>query len=90
MRRMGPNNAKHVIWAISEFFISINNITSIKDILKLQMYLWEATMKRTGPNDAFCVVWAISKFFYYYSCFLYLLIIYLISIGIIKLRRGYG
>ena len=63
MRRMGPNNAKHVIWAISEFFISINNITSIKDILKLQMYLWEATMKRTGPNNTFCVVWAISKFF---------------------------
>ena len=75
---------------IIHVFTSTNHLTGI---LKLRMYLWEATTKRTGPNDAFRVVWAISKFYYYYLCFLYLLIIYLISIGaieVIKLCRGYG
>ena len=43
------------------FFINTNHLTGI---LKLRMYLREATTKRTGPNDVFRVVWAISKFFY--------------------------
>ena len=64
MKRSGPNDAKRVVWAISEFFLILfvffmttNHPTGI---LKLQMYLREATMKRTGPNDAFRIVWAIS------------------------------
>ena len=80
-----------VVWAISKFllllfvlFISINNLTGINDLLKLWMYLGEATTKRTGPNNAKHVVWAISKFFFTIRVFLYLLIIYLISIGIIE------
>ena len=77
--------------------MTTNHLTGI---LKLRMYLQEAMTKRTGPNDTKHVVWAISKcfyyyyyYYYYYSCFLHLLIIYLISIGIIeaiKLCRGYG
>ena len=71
MKRTGPNDTFRVIWAISKcfffyifaFFISINNLTGINDILKIRMYIREATVKRTGPNDAFRVVWAISKFF---------------------------
>ena len=70
MKRTGPNDAFRVVWAISKcfflyiaFFISINNLTGINDILKIRMYIREATVKRTGPNDAFRVVWAISKFF---------------------------
>ena len=58
---------KRIVWAIGKFFINIfaffittNHLTGI---LKLRMYLREATTNRTGPNDAFCVVWAISKFF---------------------------
>ena len=63
MKRTGPNDAKRVIWAISKFFnilfvffITTDHLTGI---LKLRMYireattkriyLREATMKRTGP-----------------------------------------
>ena len=70
MKRTGPNDAFRVVWAISKcfflyiaFFISINNLTGIYDILKIRIYIREATVKRTGPNDAKRVVWAISKFF---------------------------
>ena len=62
------------------FFKTTNYLTGI---LKLLMYLREATMKRTGPNDAFRVVWAISKF-------LYILFVFFITTdhltGILKLR----
>ena len=73
---MMRNMSSGVVWAISKFllllfvlFISINNLTGINDLLKLWMYLGEATTKRTGPNNAKHVVWAISKFFFHYSCF---------------------
>ena len=68
-KRTGPNDMLfHVIWAISKSFfllflfsISTNLLTDSNDILKLWIYLHEATTKRTGPND---VVWAISKCFF--------------------------
>ena len=53
-RRTGPKDAFRVVWAISEFFLILfvffmttNHLTGI---LKLRMYLREATTKRTGPN----------------------------------------
>ena len=68
MKRSGPNDAFHVVWAISKFFSTLFvffiNTNHLTGILNLRMYLREATTKRTGPNDAKRVVWAISKFFF--------------------------
>ena len=78
MKRTGP--LVSFFFILFAFFKTTNYLTGI---LKLLMYLREATMKRTGPNDALRVVWAISKF-------LYILFVFFITTdhltGILKLR----
>ena len=52
----------------------------------------EGTKRKTGQATHFASFGPLVSFYYYYLCLLYLLIIYLISIGIIeaiKLCRGY-
>ena len=56
-KRMGPNDAFRVVWAISKFFfilfVFFINANHLTGILNVRMYLREAMTKRTGPNDAF-------------------------------------
>ena len=80
MKRTGPNDTKHVVWAISEFFFSLlsvffiftNYLKDTNDILKLWTYIWQGMMKRMGPNDVFRIVWAFSEFFYIIICVFYI------------------
>ena len=70
-KRTGPNDVKHVVWAISTcffflivffFFFFKKSFLSTRSIgaTVLQMDAQEATTRKTSPNDMNCVVWAIS------------------------------
>ena len=74
-RKMGPNDANHIVWAISTclvrvfcsypcFFTYTNHLTDSNGISKLWRYLQKAMTKRMGPNDVKHIVWAISTFFF--------------------------
>ena len=87
MMRKGPNNARHVVWALGEcFLISFmffdDNICFIADmayniqITQLER-LWNVKMMRKGPNDTRCVVWALGE------CFLISFMFFLVIIHVL-------
>jgi hypothetical protein len=73
MMKTGPNDARRVVWAISEYFsfflrvlLILNIIARCYQCTKRSGKLteggddeWKAVTTKTGPNDASCVVWAI-------------------------------
>ena len=73
MMRKGPNNARHVVWALGEcFLISFiffdDNICFNADmtynIKTMQLErLWKAKTVRKGPNNARHIVWAVCECF---------------------------
>ena len=65
MTRMGPNDARHVVWAIlGEFFLKSFLRVFITYVLSnYRCYLQTTEARRSamtglGPNDVPCVVWA--------------------------------
>ena len=62
MMKMGPNNARHIIWALGEVFYILNHVFLLTYILLYIQLLFtkqaigRATMMETSPNDARCVV----------------------------------
>ena len=72
--KMGLNNTRCIVWAISKSFyfilclISINNCT----IYVFCMFLRASgrAVEETGPNDTSGIFWAISKFFFFLSSYL--------------------
>ena len=59
---MGPNDARHIVWAISKliYFLSC--------LIYTNNYIFKGFEKVAAqemrPNNARCVVWATSKFFF--------------------------
>ena len=73
MMRKGPNNARHIVWALGEcFLISFvffdDNICFNADMTyniqttRLER-LWKAKMVRKGPNDVSSIVWTLGECF---------------------------
>ena len=71
MTKMGPNDVRHVIWAIGmysflfcAFFLVINMYLSYMDAVKAQGgFGW--AMTENGPNDVSRhVIWALGMFFF--------------------------
>ena len=80
MTKTGPNDTKHVIWAICKSFLFFFNVfTNILYLLQVLIHFIDCSKRRiglelvamtkTGPNDAKRVVWAICMFFLKISCF---------------------
>src|SRR5271168_3303430 len=83
--KKGPNDASSVVWAIGEFFLTVQFISypphpflarptptkaHISQRRPMQAYEDETKMKK-GPNDASSVVWAIGELFF--ECTIYFL-----------------
>ena len=74
---MGPNNMRHVIWALGEFFFFvlfyINGyfivfIGCIYDLSKRETV--RTGRIKMGPNDVRRIVWALGEFFcFFVSCY---------------------
>ena len=72
------NDARHVVWAIGEFFLLLHvffwyltiNIGTT-DSLKVRCGSTQATTTTTGPNDARRVVWALGEFFLIFFMFFF-------------------
>ena len=61
--KMGPNNARHIIWASGEFF-KIKFCVFYILIIYTGYYLWNMhVMMKTSPNNASGIVWASGEFF---------------------------
>jgi hypothetical protein len=76
MRKTGPNDVGHVVWAISTsffypscFYILISDFLDSTYVLKARGGVGQAVTKKTGPNDARHVVWAISMSFLFFFTF---------------------
>ena len=60
--RTGPNNAWHIIWAISKFFLFLFLVSLIlTTIYRWKIVTWKTATTRTGPNNMSCIVWAVYK-----------------------------
>ena len=62
----GPNNARHVVWALGERFLFRIFYTNLCFISVLNMYatryvLGRAGTTKPGPNDAKCVIWTLGE-----------------------------
>ena len=72
MKIMGPNDARHVVWAIGEFFIYFFRVfLTLIDILSIYSCNIRSTRAgryrtiRIGPNDAPGVVWALGEYIFF-------------------------
>ena len=85
----GPNDARHVVWAIIKFFYyDFCGLLIQKLYIQIQpMFLMAQgrQVTKTGPNNASGVVWAIGNFFFF-SCFIYTN--YHIQTGMGQFREG--
>ena len=67
MMKTGPNDAKHIVWAIIRSFVLTIVFRFWIPFLQhndaTRRLGWAATSKM-GPNDMLCVVWAISRFLF--------------------------
>ena len=66
----GPNDARHVVWALGEFFILcsfliLNDIYSMEGSPRASSKVTRMIM---GPNSAKCVVWAHGEYFFFSLC----------------------
>ena len=101
-RRTGPNDAIHVVWAISKcffnifrvfffFFSILNQLYRFYDNVEVRMDTQEGTTRKTSPNDAIHVVWANSTCFFFHFRFFSLLIYIYRSYGATdRLTGGYN
>ena len=71
--KMGPNNARHVVWAISKLIYFLSCLIYTNNYIWVLFYIFKGFRKvavqETRPNDARRVVWATSKFFFLYFMF---------------------
>ena len=72
MMEMGLNDARHVVWALGEFFFFLKYVFFYTNIL-LYIYVFinkicdeEGRMIKTGLNDAKHIVWAICECFFFF------------------------
>src|ERR1700678_156652 len=104
--KTGPNDARHVVWALDTFFFFCVLYILTNDFLfylgciyVLQAREWFGSMAitKTGPNDARHVVWALGTMFFifiFFRAILYILTTeFLFQLGciyVLQAREGSG
>ena len=65
---MGPNDARHVVWAISKLIYFLSCLIYTNNYIQVLFYIFKGfgkvAVQEMRPNDARHVIWATSKFFF--------------------------
>src|ERR1700678_126639 len=99
--KTGPNDDRHVVWALGTMFFiliffSCHSFEDLGCIYVLQAREWfrSTAITKTGPNDTRHVVWALGMFLFSFFRVLYILtngfLFYLGCIYVLYAQEGFG